>query len=91
MKNEFLIDEIIFISFQVIVTLLLATGLLGCGSLKVSGNTTHTVQGTATVAIKMDVFDVCNNFEGQEKNDCIQEILTMLNTLSVPKPVTGAL
>lgn len=91
MKNENLIDEVIFLSFQAIVTLLLAAGLLGCGSLKVSGNTTHTVQGTATIAIKMEVFDVCNNFQGQQKNDCIQEILTMLNTLAIPKPVTGAL
>lgn len=65
--------------------------LAGCGSLKVSGETKHKVEGTATVVTKLAIdVEICDEFEGEEKKDCIRRVLDLLEGIDKPEEVNGS-
>lgn len=71
--------------------LLLLNVLTGCGSLKVSGGTTHEVKGKAEIVTRLEIdFSICDELEGTDKNDCIKQLLDILERVQAPTPITGS-
>lgn len=48
-----------------------------CGSLKVSGETKHTVQGTATIRLEVDA-SLCDSLPEADRAACIEKLLDLL-------------
>lgn len=59
--------------------LILALALTGCRQdVKVSGGTTHKVEGEAKVVLAIDI-SICDEIENQiAKQDCIAQVLSIL-------------
>lgn len=76
----------------VAIILMILNALAGCGSLKVSGGTTHEVKGKAEIVTRLEIdFSICDSLEGVDKSDCIKQLLDILEKVQPPTNVTGSL
>lgn len=87
----------LFISAQIaaagITALLILAAIIminGCGtSNKMSGGTTHTVQGEAVIRHEIDI-EICDDLKGKDKADCIKAIVAAITEqVDEPANVTG--
>ncbi len=67
--------------------------LMGCGSLKVSGGTTHKVEGTAEIVQRITIdIDICKGITDETRRaKCIEDVLDILETITPPSNVNGSL
>lgn len=69
---------------KALLTIIAALTLGGCGSMKVSGETKHTVQGTATIRFEIDV-SICDSLPEADRAACISALIELANNASKKK------